>query len=144
MKINLDSVPSTIEKAVEELINSLDEKDKEFIKSNYSSENIVVKIQGETTEELIINRNQSYTVHFTAGMKVRNDWSLWEKDSPLKRDAVEKYGIAHADDISGLIFSWTWAKIRNEEFDPVDHCRIYHEHWKNYGTNALKAGGWES
>lgn len=84
----------------------------------------------------------SASVHFSAGMFVRNSWSLWAPDSPLKRDAVERYGIAHADDISGLIFDWVFAEVRGETFDPKKTCDRYHEHWRKYGTNSLEAGGW--
>ena len=44
--------------------------------------------------------------HFGTSLTIRNQWSLWEADSPLQRDAAARYGIAHADDISGLSVAW--------------------------------------
>ena len=54
-------------------------------------------------DELEVVRATDASKHqMPAGQGFRNDWSLWEADSPLKRDAVDTYKIAHADDISGL------------------------------------------
>lgn len=50
---------------------------------------------------------------------LRNSWSLWATDSPIKRDAMEKYKISHADDISGLILEWVYAKVCGVKFDPL-------------------------
>ena len=119
MQIDMDSVPATVAVAVDQLFHSLEEDDIKFIESNPVE-----------------------AVHHTVGMSVRNAWSLWEPDSPLKRDAVEKYGIAHADDISGLIFAWLYAKVRREDFAPAIHAQRYHRHWERQGTDALTAGGW--
>jgi hypothetical protein len=52
--------------------------------------------------------------HFGPGMSIRNNWALWERNSPIKLDAIEKYKLGHADDISGLIFEWAFVKIRNK------------------------------
>ena len=117
--IDRDSVPSTIQAAAEQLARSVTGVDRERIQS------------GDDLD------------HFNAGLTVRNAWSLWEADSPLKRDAVAKYGIAHADDVSGLLRAWAVAIVRGEEFDPIEHCQRFHDHWARYGTDALIAGGWE-
>lgn len=120
--INPDVVPSTIEAAVQAIVAGTDEAEKEYIRKIASS---------------------ASAAHHGLGRALRNGWSLWQDDSPLKRDAVKTYGIAHADDISGLILSWAVAIIRGDEFDPQAECQRYHEHWKKYGTTALKAGGWQ-
>ena len=121
MKINKDIVPSTIEKAVEEICEALSEEDRKFILNDQS---------------------KGASIHFSIGKYLRNEWSLWSPDSPLKRDAVEKYSIAHADDISGLILSWVYAKVKEEEFNPIKEVNIYHKHWESFGLNSLEAGGW--
>lgn len=117
--MNLTKIPSTIESAVEQLVSSLTDDDK----------NEIAKM--EATE-----------VHFSVGRHIRNEWNLWAKDSPMKRDAVEQYKIAHADDISGLLCSWVFAKVNGNDFDPFNHCLEYHRHWANQGMTALTAGGW--
>lgn len=52
--------------------------------------------------------------HHDVGLSIRNNWSLWDIDTPLKRDAVQRFGIAHADDISDLIRAWATA-IQHEQ-----------------------------
>lgn len=107
-------------------------------------EAVVNKFFKSLTEEekVFIQNNDYHSVHHSFGRNLRNDLNLWANDSPIKLDAVNNYGIAHADDISGLINAWLWVKTKKEEFDPLEHCKIYHEHWKKYGTTALKAGNW--
>lgn len=120
-KINPDTVPSTIEEAVTLLIEGIQENEREFI-STHPPE----------------------AVHFFGGMAMRNSWSLWEKETPIKRDAVETYKIAHADDLSGLIMAWVWAKVRNEAFDPVAYCELFHTHWRQFQMTSLQAGGYHN
>ncbi len=120
MKINQDKVPSTILQAVDELYASLSEEDKQQIK---------------TTDDV--------RYHHGSGRFVRNSWSLWDNKTKLVQDAIKTYKIAHADDISGLIFEWVFAKVRCVDFDPFEHVEIYHKHWRNYGKTSLQAGGVE-
>ena len=119
MPTNPDFVPATIEEAVDHIVQTLNPVESRFIMSQSSE-----------------------SAHFGGGRIMRNNWSLWEKETPIKRDAVENYGIAMADDISGLILAWVWAKVRGESFDPKEHCKRYHEHWPKYGETALSAGGY--
>ncbi len=120
MNINQDKVPSTVRSAVQMLVDSLSDEDRKVVLASDASEQ-----------------------HFPVGQGLRSGWSLWAADSPLKRDAVTKYKISHADDISGLILAWAFAMSRREPFDPQQHCQIYHEHWQRYGLKSLQAGGWE-
>ena len=121
--IDEDSVPSTIKAAVDDVVSRVTEEDREAMK--------------DMDEGTFGAR-----VHHSIGRYIRNNWSLWAKDSPLKRDAVNTYGIAHGDDISGLILAWIWHAVVEKEFDPQEHVKKYHEHWKATGSDALKAGGW--
>lgn len=115
--INPDSVPSTVESAALHLAESLADDDREQLRAGQELD------------------------HFDAGLSIRNSWSIWEPDSPLKRDAVAKYGIAHADDVSGLIRAWAVAIVRGEPFDPVVLCDQYRDHWAKFGMDPLAAGG---
>lgn len=117
-----DPEPATVKEAVDQVVNNISEEDRNKIKST--------------------KNDRSYEYHHTVGRYLRNNWSLWEPDTPLKRDAVYTYGIAHADDISGLILSWVWAEIRGVDFDPHQECERFHRHWEAYGTDSLTAGGW--
>lgn len=117
--LNQDRVPATIKEAVEVLYVALAADEIKYI--------------GEAP---------AASIHHTAGMAVRNDWSLWEKETPLKRDAVDTYKIAHADDLSALIMDWLWARVREEAFDPVEYCKRFDAHWNQFGMSALQSGGY--
>lgn len=121
MKINQDIVPATIESAARHIADSMSDEDRKLV---------------------IEDADIGAKVHHTIRQYLRNNWSLWESDSPLKRDAGEKYKIAHADDISGLIIDWASALVRAVEFDPLEYCDRFHAHWAIYGTDSLSAGGW--
>jgi len=80
--------------------------------------------------------------HRGLGWLLRNGWSMWSLDTPLKRDAAETYSIAHADDMSSLIIRWAAARIcKDDGFDPVRYASRFHEHWGGR-DEALAAGGW--
>ena len=64
-------------------------------------------------------------------------------DTPLQRDAVKHYSIAHADDVSASIVDWARALILDEEFFPMEHYKRYHEHWTKFGTTSMEAAGWK-
>lgn len=123
MTTNPDLVPDTIAGAVQHILDNLTESEREAIRRSPGS----------------------HTVHHTIGQHFRNSWSLWEPDTPLKRDAVATYRIAHADDISGLMLEWVWARVRGEDFDPREHVEHYHAHWAKYEKQtSLEAGGWKA
>lgn len=112
--------PTTIREAVNVLVSGLSDSELKFIRENDSS-----------------------SVHHTVGRNIRNEWGLWNINSPLRLDAVNTYKIAHPDDISGLIFAWVWALVRNETFDPYKECERFHKHWEQQsGMTSLEAGGW--
>jgi len=115
MNLDKDKAPSTITEAVDALVGLFSEEDKNYIREN-----------------------QHPRYHFFAGRCIRNEWSLWQPDSTLVKDAKANYQITHADDISGLIFEWAFAKIRGQPFDPLEHVKIYHEHWKKMSNQDLE------
>ena len=121
MRINEDFVPSTVEAAVRHIVESISDEERDLIQED---------------------RDVGFKVHHTIGRYIRNNWSLWEKGTPLKEDAVHTYGIAHADDISGLIIDWVAALVRADDFDPQVACQRFHAHWKKLETDSLKAGGY--
>ncbi len=96
MPTNLDTVPSTVRQAVDLLAESLAENEREYFRIT-------------PVEKLFGN---------FAGA-IRAGWSLWEMNTPLQRDAIKHYAIAHADDVSALIVHWTRALILDEDFFPM-------------------------
>ena len=137
-RLNEDRVPATIEEAAKQLADSYDEEGKEYIRSLPLRTRVVRYPHGS---EARVNEVVADVSHFT-GMHLRNSWSLWEPDSPIKLDAVKNYSIAMADDLSMLIFEWSYALVRGEHFDPQHFCHIFHAHWARSGMTSLEAGGW--
>jgi len=93
MNINQDIVPTTLEEAVNILKNGLSDDDIYEIRNpNFGS-----------------NR-----LHFTMGILIRNEWSLWNKDTILVKWFESIYKLTHADDISKIILECLCNDVRNE------------------------------
>jgi len=113
MNINKDIVPSNLEECLKVLRKSLTPLD---------------------IEELTRKNSCSSQHHFGLGMYIRNEWSLWEKDTPLKNWFLKEYGLTHADDISGIILHCLWADIRNEPRKDKEQAKLYLNHWKEINS----------
>lgn len=120
MHLDMDKVPSTIKQAVDMVVDGLS-----------------VAERGEIQLSTV---SMAITSHFGLGMALRNAWSMWQWDTPLKKDAVKNYKIAHADDMSGLILTWSFAQVCGKEFDAEAYCAHCNEHWRKAGfINAVEA-----
>jgi hypothetical protein len=118
-KIDLDKVPSTLEAAVEMIVSGLDEEEVKFIQENASC-----------------------TIHHSFGTTTRNNWSLWDRETPLVLHFLERFNIAHADDISGILMDCTWRSVKGEPWKLEEQVERYHTHWKNCGLpeNGIPEG----
>ena len=109
--IDQDWVPSLIAEAVDAFYNCLEEADHRYIKRN--SEFVAA-------------------THHSIGQALRNTWSLWEHDTPLKRDFVAQTGLwGQGDDVSGYIITKVARRVRGESED----CSALIEDWKQHWTD---------
>ncbi len=143
--IDEDYVPSTMEEAVDHMVARLSDSDREEIRRRWekikSEKPIIFRVDvNGVSKEREMRRSIMAASHFFTGMQIRNSWSFWKWNTPIKRDCIEKYQIAHADDMSGLLLEWVAHKAIGEPFDPVEHCQGYHEHWADYGQTSIEAG----
>lgn len=109
MKINQDKVPVNLEDA----INTLKE--------------------GLSTEDYTEFRKETFSpslLHFGLGMLLRNEWSLWQKDTIIVKWFKEHYGIDHADDISSLILDCLYRDITEKPRQDAALAKRYIAHWK--------------
>lgn len=114
MKIKLNKLnPKTLEEAIELLEKNLDSEDIEYIKEN-----------------------KPESVHLFIGMNLRNDWGLWQ-NSELAQFFKNVYGLGHADDMSGIILSSLFAKVRGEKFLVKDEIKKYKDYWLNKEIDPL-------
>lgn len=106
--------PTTLDEAVDYLLTRMTEADKTAF------------------------RNGAPAPHFTLGMSLRNEWSLWG-DSPLSNHFKEN-GIHHADDMSGAIFDSLRARLKGETYDIKAAAEWYRRFWE-WSKEAYTKGG---
>lgn len=108
MDISPDFVPSSLDEAVKCLLDQITSEDIKFIKTN----------------------STPYWIHFSFGRRMRNDWSLWDRETVLVKWFEKEFGITHADDISGMITDALWKEIRGEPRRDSENAKKYLEYWK--------------
>jgi len=67
-------------------------------------------------------------IHHGLGTSIRNNWNLWNPDSELHK-YFNTIGIAHADDMSGIIFDSLHRKINKKEINLEEQVTRYWKHW---------------
>ena len=83
------------------------------------------------------------TSHFGLGTFIRNTWFLWwyedsgyaewPDEKPELNKWFESIGIVHPDDMSGIILTSFYRKIKGIPIDLNCQIKRYQEHWKNNG-----------
>lgn len=66
--------------------------------------------------------------HFSGGMQMRNNWTLWEKDG-LLNTWFRANGIWHGDDKSAIIYKKLWCHLNDKPFDIIKESRYYKLFW---------------
>ncbi len=79
-------------------------------------------LKGRTEENFIT------TYHHGLGRWIRNNWGLWDETSQLHQ-WFEAYGIFHADDMSGIIFTSYYRKVKDINIDLHMQVAKYIEYW---------------
>jgi len=107
MNLNQDVVPSNLEEAIKLLQEALDPK-----------------------EISVIKKMTSTSLHMSIGQYIRNEWSLWDKDTKLVAWFYEKYKVNHADDISAIIIESMVADLNNKPRRDKELAKEFIEHWE--------------
>lgn len=81
----------------------------------------------KTNEE----KNVVATVHHSFGRHLRNEWSLWNKESALHK-YFSNMGLWHADDISSVIITSYHRYINGKELDLKNQIDGYLKYWTEY------------
>jgi uncharacterized protein DUF6794 len=109
MKINQDKVPINLDDAVNTLKEGMDKDDiAEFKKETFHVGQL----------------------HFTLGMALRNEWSLWEKDTILVQWFKKEFGVDFGDDITGIILDCLYQDIIGKPRRAKELADRYIAHWK--------------
>ena len=113
MSVPIEPTPATLEEAVERICTHLNNDDRAAFVNMFG------------------------WLHHSFGQALRNGWGLWN-GSVLKDHFMERFGLGHADDMSGIILDSVRAKILNREFDVEAAAAKYRAYWPdNYGIDAL-------
>jgi len=115
VKIDQDSVPTTIEEAIDALMKAIEPEDREFILAHDAT-----------------------TSHFGFNMVMRNNWSVWDIETPLVQDFIKRFKLfGHGDDVYGIINCGFWAKVRGKDHLKAmeEEAAYYRQHWTLAGLN---------
>lgn len=108
MNIDMDSVPASVSEAFQMFLKALTDEEKKALK--------------EVEEEDIS------VFHHSWGQDIRNDWSMWEKDTPLVK-SFNVMGISHADDMSGIILKSAHRQLNKKPIKLNEQVKEYQDYW---------------
>ena len=114
MNINTDVVPATVEEARTMLREGLDDSDREQM-----------RITIRPTE-----------FHYSVGHWLRENWSLWDPGSRLRKDFLN-IGLHHPDDITAFLIEEVWCESRGETFDPLGFVTRTQAFWQQTVGNPI-------
>jgi hypothetical protein len=70
--------------------------------------------------------------HHSMGQWIRNNWGLWKKDTELY-DLLHNMGLAHADDMSGLILTSFHRHLHGKPLALEVQVAYYKQYWDKKG-----------
>jgi hypothetical protein len=111
-----------------ESLHTLDDVVADIVARHLPDESRIAILKMETPDEMS-------ALHHTAGMSLRNGLGLWKEDSTLSRYFQGRFGVYHADDMSGMIFEALWHRVHGIPYDPHPTVERYRKHWADYGLN---------
>ena len=91
----------------------------------------------ETKEKDYLRKHGHISSHHSFGMWLRNNWSLWEEETPLVL-WFNGHQVFHADDMSGIIMEAFVCKLRGEAYNMQEQIDRYHAHWRQSGIDPTK------
>lgn len=94
---------------------------------------IVQNLEDGEREYVIMNGAES--LHFSAGMAIRNSWI--HGDTLFAQHMASQFLISHPDDMSGLILAGVTAAVCKEPYDPYVLAEEYRQFWKAAGIDPV-------
>lgn len=71
-------------------------------------------------------------MHMGFGMWLRNNWGLWDENSPMCQH-MKSLGFIHADDMSSSLMREFWARMNGLPSKLAEEIEHYKEYWKKSG-----------
>lgn len=110
---NFSVIPENVDQASDVLVTFLTKSEKNQIKKN---------------------KLWPSMLHQGMGSWIRNSWNLWSKNCILV-EYFNELGIYHADDMTDIIFQSMFAKVKETEYDMMNHITELRNHWKSLGED---------
>ena len=85
--------PRTVEEAVDRLLSSMSEEDKQSLKNTPKKDLIMF--------------------HFGLGQYIRNEFGLWQGNTELLKSCEKESFFVHPDEFSSIIIEALWKKLRD-------------------------------
>lgn len=136
MKISETYIPPTLEDAISYLVSCCDEEDAEMIRTK--GESIAVEMFGHDGKPFKLN-TYPYIMHHGYGQMIRNAWGLWN-GSILQDHFKQRFGLGHADDMSGLIMDGVEAHFQGKPYGARQinqRVKRSKNHWEKIGIDPL-------
>lgn len=89
-----------------------------------------------TAEKEFIIEHEGAHIHHGFGTAIRNAW-LWKQQHPLSTHFRERYGLGHADDMSGLIIEGVVALTYGRQPNPDVEVARRKRFWIEQGVDPL-------
>lgn len=104
----MDKVPSSASEALQMFTKALTDEEKIALKE--------------------VEEDQIALFHHTWGQDIRNEWSMWEKDTPLV-NSFRTMGITHPDDMSGIILRSAHRQLNKKPIKLQEQVKLYQDYW---------------
>ncbi len=117
----MEKNPNNLDECIEFIVSSMTEKDLQWAKGCKDKWDFIALL------------------HHGYGTSLRNNWGLWDKESILHK-YFRNIGIWHADDMSGIILTSVYRKIKGQEIDLEGQIKFYQEYWAKEGIGFDKQG----
>lgn len=93
------------------------------------SEDQIQKLKN-TKEDVFSN-----VVHMGSGMRIRNDWGLWGRETEISKWFIRN-GIQHADDKSAILTTALVRYVKGEDIRLDEQIEYYRSFWRDtYGQD---------
>lgn len=104
----MDKVPLTVSEALQMFLKALTDEEKKTLSE--------------------VKEDQVAIFHHSWGQDLRNEWSMWEKDTPIV-NSFRTIGITHADDMSGILLLSAHRQLNKKPLKLNDQVKKYQEYW---------------
>jgi hypothetical protein len=112
----MPEIPTTLEEAVQNIVEENCRNDPRTT-SEWSEMN---------------EREAIAAIHHSAGQCIRNNWGLWT-GGPLALHFHARFGLTHADDMSGLILTCVHRQLCGLPWYPESEVARYERFWAERG-----------